>query len=132
MSDGWSTEPAPSHTSTDEWQSFEVRMRRRRAERCVLRAEVALHAGFEEDARLALEEARRLDSSAPDLDALRERISHLIEPPAAEAPAPPPRRRRLLPIAAAVTLFLSGVLGYWAVMPGEDDVVAAPANSTPP
>ena len=31
-----------SHTSTAEWQSFEVRMRRRRVERCLIRARIAL------------------------------------------------------------------------------------------
>lgn len=47
-----------------------MRMRQRRAARCVLRAEVALQAGCVDDARAALEEARRLGASAPELDAL--------------------------------------------------------------
>jgi tRNA uridine 5-carboxymethylaminomethyl modification enzyme len=49
---------ATSHISTAEWQSFELRMRHRRAQRCLLRAEVALEAGFPGDARAALDEAR--------------------------------------------------------------------------
>src|SRR5687767_13031732 len=60
-----------SHTATHQWQSFEFRMRHRRAERCVLRAEMALEAGFEEDAREALDEAARLNSENPKLAALR-------------------------------------------------------------
>ena len=42
-----------SHTATHQWQSFEFRMRHRRAERCLLRAEMALEA------------ARRGDPGAP-------------------------------------------------------------------
>lgn len=61
----------PSHTSTDQWQSFEFRMRHRRAYRCLLRAEMALEAGFEDDAREALDEAERLNSGSPQLAALR-------------------------------------------------------------
>ena len=66
-----STPPPRSHTSTQQWQSFEVRMRRRRVERCVLRAQVALDAGLVDEAETALAEARILDPSVPDLDALR-------------------------------------------------------------
>lgn len=57
------------HTATGEWQSFEVRMRRRRAERLAIRAEVAAEAGYLEDARGYLEEARAL---APGLPLLSE------------------------------------------------------------
>jgi hypothetical protein len=96
-------------------------MRRRRAERCVLRAEVALHAGFEEEARLALEEARQLDSSTPDINVLRERVSHLLEPDRQE---PAPNRRRLVPVAACVTLAVGGAVAYWMLPPaGEPNVV---------
>lgn len=49
-----------SHTSSGEWQSFEARMRRRRAERCILRAEIAAQAGSLDEARAAIEEARKL------------------------------------------------------------------------
>src|SRR5688572_21708090 len=60
-----------SHTSTHQWQSFEFRMRHRRAERCLLRAEMALDAGFDDEAREALDEAERLHSENPKLAVLR-------------------------------------------------------------
>ena len=63
-----------SHVSTSEWQSFESRMRRRRAERCILRAEEALAAGDESAAAAALAEARELSPlETPDIDTLRTR-----------------------------------------------------------
>jgi hypothetical protein len=65
-----------SHTSTGEWQSFEGRMRRRRAERLALRADVAADAGCEVEAREALEEARRLVPSLPDLDRIEWKLDH--------------------------------------------------------
>lgn len=40
-----------SHTASQQWQSFEIRMRRKRVDRCVLRAAVAIDAGILEDAR---------------------------------------------------------------------------------
>lgn len=46
-------------------------MRQRRAERCVQRAELAFEAGNEDAAREAIEEARVLDSSAPEFESLR-------------------------------------------------------------
>lgn len=63
--------PHVSHTATQQWQSFEVRMRYRRAERCLLRAEAALEAGLEDEARAALDEARTLNSETPDFESLR-------------------------------------------------------------
>ncbi len=60
-----------SHTSTQQWQSFEFRMRHRRAERCLLRAEMALDAGLDDEAREALDEAERLNSYSPKLADLR-------------------------------------------------------------
>jgi hypothetical protein len=63
-----------SHVSTSEWQSFEIRMRRRRAERCVRRAEEALAAGNEAVAAAALAEARDLSPlDTPDLATLQMR-----------------------------------------------------------
>jgi hypothetical protein len=64
-----------SHTATEQWQSFEIRMRRRRVERCVLRASVAIEAGVLEDARAALEEVQRLDPYEPALDTLRTQLT---------------------------------------------------------
>src|SRR5436190_10822461 len=63
-----------SHTSSGEWQSFEGRMRRRRAERCILRAQVAAEAGCLEDARTALEEARKLAPGLADIDVVEANI----------------------------------------------------------
>jgi hypothetical protein len=63
-----------SHTSSGEWQSFEARMRRRRAERCILRAEVAAEAGCLEDARAALDEARKLAPGLAEIAAVEANI----------------------------------------------------------
>jgi hypothetical protein len=65
----------PSHTATQQWQSFEIRMRRRRVDRCVLRAAVAIDAGQLDDARAALEEVERLDPHEPAIQPLRTRLS---------------------------------------------------------
>lgn len=93
-----------SHTSTTEWQSFEIRMRKRRAQRCVLRAEVALEAGFEDDARAALEEARRLDSFAPDFDTLRKATQDRQRIEAAALQREQLRRSGLYAAVAVITL----------------------------
>ena len=85
-----------SHVATGEWQSFELRMRRRRAERCLLRAEIALEAGYPEDAREALDEARRLAPGVGGLADLEGRIAAacVTEPSS-------PQSSRVLPIAIA-------------------------------
>jgi hypothetical protein len=77
-----------SHTASGEWQSFEIRMRRRRAERLALRAEVAAMAGFPEEAQGHLAEARTL---APDLPELLR-----VERSIASAPQAPADNRGLL------------------------------------
>jgi hypothetical protein len=64
-----------SHTESDQWQSFEGRMRRRRAERCLARASAALDAGLIEDARQAWAEAKELDPTLPALTALETGIA---------------------------------------------------------
>jgi hypothetical protein len=64
-----------SHTATQQWQSFEIRMRRKRIDRCVLRAAVAIDAGMLEDAREALEEVERLDSHEPAIEPLRAKLA---------------------------------------------------------
>jgi hypothetical protein len=101
--------PSPSHVSTTEWQSFEVRMRRRRAERLMMRAEVALEAGFVDQAREALDEARQLDSSTPSLEALRERVG-----PAPEPAAAPGGSRRWVTAGAACLLMGVAAFGGWS------------------
>jgi hypothetical protein len=64
-----------SHTATQQWQSFEIRMRRRRVERCLLRASVALEADVLEDVRTALEEVERLDPHEPTLHTLTAQLA---------------------------------------------------------
>jgi hypothetical protein len=66
---------AGSHTSTPQWQTFEVRMRRRRAERCLMRADVAFSAGFLEDARAATDEAKELDPAWTAVAEMEERLA---------------------------------------------------------
>jgi hypothetical protein len=72
-----------SHTATGEWKSFELRMRRRRVERLLLRADVAADEGCFDEARACLEEARRL---APGLPAIAD-IERKLEAPAVQRPA---------------------------------------------
>ena len=64
-----------SHTASQQWQSFEIRMRRKRVDRCVLRAAVAIDAGILEDAREALEEVERLDPYEPAIEPLRAKLA---------------------------------------------------------
>jgi hypothetical protein len=124
--------PPRSHTATVEWQGFEIRMRRRRVERCVLRAEIALEAGYPEDARLALAEARQLDPHEPSLDELAARL----DAAAPRQPAQPPAgASRALPAVAAglVLAVLSGLLLTLAPGPAVREAPAAqPAQETAP
>lgn len=50
-------------------------MRRRRAERCLVRADVAFYAGFLDDARAATDEARELDAGLPAIEEMERRIA---------------------------------------------------------
>jgi hypothetical protein len=124
----------PTHTSTQEWQSFEIRMRRRRAERCLLRAEVALDAGFEDDARAALDEARRLDWQSPDFDSLKARIDQRRAADAAQRDG----RRRLVYVAAGVLALVGAGAAFVLPDRTEPPLVAAAAaapsvqRATPP
>ena len=107
-----------SHTGTQQWQSFELRMRQRRLERCLLRGSAAIEAGVLEDAREALEEARVLDPDAPGVVALAEQLAAAERLPAAPAIADTaggsPRRSRWLAAAAATALVtMSGAGGWW-------------------
>lgn len=113
--------PIPSHVATTEWQSFEVRMRRRRADRCVMRAEVALEAGCVDEARDALDEARQLDSSTPSLEVLRERVAPRTPP----APAAPGSRRWVTAGAACVLMGLAA-FGGWSFVRQQPPVSAPP------
>ena len=96
-----------SHTSTGEWQGFESRMRRRRADRCLLRASAALDAEVPEAAEELLEEARTLYPDHPDLPDATNRllsVGHLANP----------SRRRMMPVwaAAALVILLSVGAGW--------------------
>lgn len=122
--------PASSHTATEQWQSFEIRMRHRRAERCVLRAEVALEAGFDEDARAALDEARRLNSRSPDFDTVRAAVAERLAADLAWRRAM--KRHRLSRIGAAALLFLTiGAGVFWAAGEPPSAVTTAVASEPP-
>lgn len=119
-------QPPRSHTSTVQWQSFEVRMRQRRAERCLLRAEVALEAGFPDDARVAVDEARFLDPCLPGLDELEQRI----EATGAVAPPGPPARRNPRLGVAAVALLVA-ILCTLLWLPDREDGAGAAEMKAP-
>lgn len=93
-----------SHTSTPQWKSFEVRMRRKRAERCLIRADLALNAGLMEEAQSAVDEARQLAPDLPELGLIDRRIA--AGPPLATdalAPVDAPRRGAVPAARAAPT-----------------------------
>lgn len=92
-----------------------MRMRLRRAERCLLRAEVALEAGYEEDARAALDEARRLNSHSPDIDTLRAAIEQRAASRAAEQRAVRRVRASRLAATAALLILSVGLGAFWLV-----------------
>lgn len=130
MPDLGRSQPIQSHTSTPQWRTFETRMRQRRAERCLIRADVALEAGVLDDAEASIEEARRLDGNVPGLDALARRLAEARSTRAAR-PA-----RRAYAASAAVVLMAAGVGGMmWrgagepaAVEPSASTVAVAPAS----
>lgn len=117
-----------SHTTTGEWQSFELRMRRRRAERLLLRAEAAMDAECFEDAQQCLAEARALEPGLPGIDALQQKLSTPL--PEVQHEATP---RRLAPAAAVLLLTGTAVVGAWMVVPRMgatvEPVIAAPQPS---
>jgi hypothetical protein len=80
-----------SHTTSDQWQSFELRMRQRRVDRCLFRASSALDAGLAEEARSAIDEITLLDPSNSEAGRLEARLIALDAPsPAFKAPPAPP------------------------------------------
>jgi hypothetical protein len=78
----------PSHTATGEWQSFEMRMRRRRVERLLVRADLAVSEGCLDAARTALDEARTLWPTAPGLDEAERHLQSAANPAPAVASSP--------------------------------------------
>ncbi len=107
-----------SHTGTQQWQSFEVRMRRRRAERCRLRAQVAIEAGRLDEAQEALDEARRLQPDLPGLLIADDRLADArisgVEPAVAK------RRGGARAFAAAAALALTIGAATWLMSGGPD------------
>ena len=95
-----------SHTATGEWQSFELRMRKRRAERLLLRAGTAADIGHADEARECLEEARRL---APGLAGIAAVEHKLNAPAAASSPRAAAHRLPLIAVTALV-LVATGVV----------------------
>src|SRR5690349_2917890 len=96
-----------SHTTTGEWKSFEIRMRRRRAERLVAKADAAADAGRLEEARVSVAEARRL---APDLGGIAAVEQKLATPRPRPVVSP-----RVWPGAAAMVAVLA--TGGWLLRP---------------
>jgi hypothetical protein len=122
-----------SHTGSQQWQSFEMRMRHRRVERCLLRASVAFEAGVLEEAITYLDEARQLEPHNPQVDELAARLTAAPPGPLAAplfSPQPEPSSifevpnrpetsaisgsRRWVGV-AAVMILMSGTAGwFWA------------------
>ena len=117
---------ATSHTSSQQWQSFEMKMRHRRAERCRLRAEAALEAGLEEEARAAIAEARALDPDAPEFEGLRQVVQERMAIVSSEAQTT--QHRKFLAIAAAVVVAAGITFAAWPRPAARD--VAAPSDVT--
>lgn len=104
-----------------------MRMRKRRAERCLQRAHVALEAGLINDSAEAFEEAQRLNPSGAGVTEFAERLS------AAQAPVPHTRDRRLgrYVAMAGILLPLSGLMGWWTLHrpDGVQEVVQSRADT---
>jgi hypothetical protein len=105
-------------------------MRRRRAERCLVKAEVALEAGFLDDARGSIEEARRLDAATPGLDDLHGRVL-LASLRADASPAPSRGRRRLLVAGACAALTVGAAFAWLTLAPAEAPTTAGEAAPAP-
>jgi hypothetical protein len=116
-----------SHTSTQQWQSFELRMRQRRVQRCVQRANEALAAGRVAHAQDALEEARHLDPGSAEVTALAGRVEAVRLRRAK-------RTAMWRPAAAAMVLAAAGLSWIWIGSPGIPYQVldAVMARHTPP
>jgi hypothetical protein len=71
---------AAAHISNPEWQSFETRMRARRAERCLQRAATAIHNASIAEALDALDEARDLSPADPRILDLQTQMDSLNRP----------------------------------------------------
>jgi hypothetical protein len=72
-----------AHLATPQWQSFEIRMRARKADRCLQRATAALDSGSINEASDAIDEARQLSPLHPRLGELSARLNAVKSPPPA-------------------------------------------------
>jgi hypothetical protein len=112
--------PRPAeHISSEEWKRFEMRMRRRRVERLIARAEAALAEGNKDEVTKTLDEARQLDPSLKQILALENALALQEPAPVIETPQPDPdpvvsnepaprHIRKVAVAAAAVTLAIGG------------------------
>lgn len=108
-----------SHTTGTDWQSFELRMRRRRADRLALRADIAADAGCPDDAREYLEEARSLAPGLPELALIEAKLARASRQPVAAT------LNRTILAAACVAAMVGG-----AAMARTTSAPAAPAPIT--
>ena len=116
-----------------------MRMRRRRVERCLLRASVAIEAGVLDDAREAIAEVRLLDPAEPGLEQLTAQLAEAENPRPIE-PAPPleaapqqaPSSHHRF--AAAVVLLASSLAAgwWWTSTLSKSPVVQRAVSSTAP
>jgi hypothetical protein len=85
-----SGEDPAAHLSTQQWKSFEMRMRRRRVERLLARAAEACQQGREDTVREAIAEIQQLSPSEPQLPELQARLEALsvVASTAVGTPAP--------------------------------------------
>jgi hypothetical protein len=145
------------HTHTGEWQSFEVRMRRRRVERLIVRAEAALARGSTDEVREALAEVRSLAPGVPQIAELERALEQpAAAPPVVEeelvlsdavpadiaeihdtVPEPAASRtiRRALVAAALLTIGSAGGAVWWMMTgrshPEVQAAAAAPTTAVP-
>jgi hypothetical protein len=137
-----------THTASDQWQSFEVRMRERRIQRLMQRAEAALEAQERDGAEQLIEEIEQLDPKVNGIAELRARLhdATTVRPPAAilEFDSPDPRLTPVVPAqqtkrkrwmaSVAASLLLSATAG-WLVASreiGRFVPTAAPATAVDP
>jgi hypothetical protein len=119
-------------------------MRRRRIQRCVLRASIALEAGFLDDARAAIDEAATLDSHDQEIQAIRARVAAAEAAPPLETPVSADIHESVVAIegdvgeiegsarkrwaaAAATLLVAAGIsgIGVWGVRTRPESVTPA-------
>ena len=95
-----------------------MRMRRRRVERCLHRASVAIEARVLHDALKAIEEIRRLDPNEPSLEELTAQLAEVENPSPIKqlplaAPAPDSAPAGNHRFAGSIVLLAGAVAGGW-------------------